>query len=87
MYAGYTFQMEVIVRARQLNGTVAEVRLHCARQSCSDPYVSDDVALECPVCFQVPITFVDRIYGVSKLGAMEIVGYLKGLLQLFTSTT
>jgi hypothetical protein len=26
MYAGYTFQMEVIVRARQLKGTVAEVR-------------------------------------------------------------
>ena len=32
---------------------------------------------------EVPITFVDRIYGESKLGAMEIVGYLKGLLQLF----
>jgi dolichol-phosphate mannosyltransferase len=35
---------------------------------------------------QVPITFVDRIYGVSKLGAMEIVSYLQGVLQLFFST-
>ena len=54
---GYVFQMEVIVRARQLGCSIAEV----------------------------PITFVDRIYGESKLGAMEIVGYLKGLLQLFAS--
>jgi len=35
---------------------------------------------------QVPITFVDRIYGESKLGAMEIVSYLKGLLNLFLTT-
>jgi hypothetical protein len=26
---------------------------------------------------EVPIMFVDRIYGASKLGAMEIVSYLK----------
>jgi dolichol-phosphate mannosyltransferase len=32
---------------------------------------------------EVPITFVDRIYGVSKLGAMEVVAYLKGLIWLF----
>lgn len=32
---------------------------------------------------EVPITFVDRLYGESKLGAMEIVGYLKGLVTLF----
>jgi dolichol-phosphate mannosyltransferase len=35
---------------------------------------------------EVPITFVDRIYGESKLGANEIVMYLKGLLQLFFTT-
>jgi dolichol-phosphate mannosyltransferase len=35
---------------------------------------------------EVPITFVDRIYGESKLGAKEIVLYLKGLLQLFFTT-
>lgn len=34
----------------------------------------------------VPITFVDRIYGESKLGANEIVMYLKGLLNLFFTT-
>ena len=32
---------------------------------------------------QVPITFVDRIYGESKLGANEIIGYLRGLLDIF----
>lgn len=35
---------------------------------------------------EVPITFVDRIYGESKLGAGEIVAYLKGLAQLFLTT-
>ena len=35
---------------------------------------------------EVPITFVDRIYGESKLGAKEIILYLKGLLQLFFTT-
>jgi len=35
---------------------------------------------------EVPITFVDRIYGESKLGANEIIMYLKGLLQLFFTT-
>ncbi|PVU94537.1 hypothetical protein BB561_002472 [Smittium simulii] len=54
---GYVFQMEIMVRARQFNFTVAEV----------------------------PITFVDRVFGESKLGAGEIVGYLKGLYALFTS--
>ncbi|OMJ19636.1 Dolichol-phosphate mannosyltransferase subunit 1 [Smittium culicis] len=34
---------------------------------------------------EVPITFVDRVFGESKLGAGEIVGYIKGLLMLFTS--
>ncbi|KAK2462125.1 hypothetical protein APHAL10511_006588 [Amanita phalloides] len=33
---------------------------------------------------EVPITFVDRIYGESKLGANEIVSYLKGVWTLFT---
>ncbi|KAI0228487.1 Dolichol-phosphate mannosyltransferase subunit 1 [Lamellibrachia satsuma] len=55
---GYVFQMEMIVRARQLNFTIGEV----------------------------PITFVDRVYGQSKLGGSEIVQYLKGLLYLFATT-
>lgn len=32
-----------------------------------------------------PISFVDRLYGESKLGGDEIVGYLKGVWNLFTS--
>mmetsp|Transcript_14210 Transcript_14210/g.36316 ORF Transcript_14210/g.36316 Transcript_14210/m.36316 type:complete len:241 (+) Transcript_14210:25-747(+) len=52
---GYVFQMEMIVRARELGFSIAEV----------------------------PITFVDRFYGVSKLGGSEIVQYLKGLGSLF----
>nr|XP_045012416.1 dolichol-phosphate mannosyltransferase subunit 1 [Jaculus jaculus] len=55
---GYVFQMEVIVRARQLGCTVGEV----------------------------PISFVDRVYGESKLGGNEIVSFLKGLLTLFATT-
>jgi dolichol-phosphate mannosyltransferase len=34
---------------------------------------------------EVPITFVDRLYGDSKLGTGEIVQYLKGLFKLFIS--
>jgi len=32
---------------------------------------------------EVPITFVDRIFGESKLGAGEIVSYLQGVVDLF----
>ena len=32
---------------------------------------------------EVPITVPDRIFGESKLGANEIVSYLKGLMDLF----
>lgn len=56
---GYTFQMEMMYRAKQLGYKVAEV----------------------------PITFVDRVYGESKLGGNEIVGYLRGLWALFISPT
>ena len=35
---------------------------------------------------EVPITFVDRMYGQSKLGTKEIVLYLKGLITLFFTT-
>lgn len=34
---------------------------------------------------EVPINFVDRLYGDSKLGGDEIVGYLKGVWSLFTT--
>lgn len=35
---------------------------------------------------QVPISFVDRLYGESKLGGNEIVSFMKGLLTLFATT-
>lgn len=35
---------------------------------------------------EVPITFVDRVYGESKLGGNEIYQFLKGLLYLFSTT-
>ncbi|KAG0494927.1 hypothetical protein HPP92_005921 [Vanilla planifolia] len=35
---------------------------------------------------EVPITFVDRVFGSSKLGGSEIVEYLKGLIYLFFTT-
>lgn len=56
---GYTFQMEMMVRARQFGCAVEEV----------------------------PITFVDRCFGESKLGAGEIAGYLTGLWTLFTTVS
>ncbi|KAI9218408.1 nucleotide-diphospho-sugar transferase, partial [Blastocladiella britannica] len=35
---------------------------------------------------EVPITFVDRVYGESKMGADEIAQYLLGLFTLFART-
>ncbi|CAG9837232.1 unnamed protein product [Diabrotica balteata] len=55
---GYVFQMEMIIRARELNYSVGEV----------------------------PITFVDRVYGESKLGGSEIVQFVRALLYLFATT-
>ena len=52
---GYTFQMEMMVRAKAMGFTVAEC----------------------------PISFVDRVYGESKLGGDEIVEYAKGVINLF----
>ena len=31
----------------------------------------------------MPIVFVDRVYGKSKLGSNEILLYLKSILELF----
>ncbi|KAK0170866.1 hypothetical protein PV328_008661 [Microctonus aethiopoides] len=35
---------------------------------------------------EVPISFVDRVYGESKLGGSEITQFVKGLLYLFATT-
>jgi len=34
---------------------------------------------------EIPITFVDRFFGESKLGSSEIISYLEGLWSLLTS--
>lgn len=34
---------------------------------------------------ELPITFVDRVYGQSKLGGTEIIQYVKNLLYLFAT--
>lgn len=34
---------------------------------------------------EVPITFVDRFFGESKLGSSEIISYLEGMWSLITS--
>lgn len=47
--------MELMVRAKSMGFTVAEV----------------------------PISFVDRVYGESKLGGDEIVNYAKGVFNLW----
>ncbi|EMR61601.1 putative mannose phospho-dolichol synthase protein [Eutypa lata UCREL1] len=52
---GYSFQMEMMVRAKAMGCSVAEV----------------------------PISFVDRVYGESKLGGDEIVGYAQGVFNLW----
>jgi dolichol-phosphate mannosyltransferase len=52
---GYVFQMELMVLAKSMGYTVAEV----------------------------PISFVDRVYGESKLGGDEIVQYAKGVFNLW----
>jgi dolichol-phosphate mannosyltransferase len=52
---GYVFQMELMVLAKSMGYTVAEV----------------------------PISFVDRVYGDSKLGGDEIVQYATGVLSLW----
>lgn len=55
MPKGYAFQMAIIILAKSMGYTVAEV----------------------------PISFVDRIFGASKLGVNEIFIYLKGVFNLF----
>jgi dolichol-phosphate mannosyltransferase len=52
---GYVFQMELMVLAKSMGYTVAEV----------------------------PISFVDRVYGESKLGGDEIIQYAKGVFSLW----
>ena len=38
------------------------------------------------VCAEVPIVFVDRLYGASKLGGAEVAMFLRGLARLVLTT-
>ena len=55
---GYVFQMEMVMRARSMGYTVAEV----------------------------PITFVERLHGDSKMGFTELPQFLHGILFLMRET-
>ena len=81
---GYVFQMEIIVRAREIGCTIEEVRAGAASQRAAVCRLCRMLSTRCARVprSQVPITFVDRVYGFSKLGNAEIVGYLKGLWSL-----
>ena len=70
------------MRARELGYTVGEVR-QCPE---TNKPINPPPPPHHLVPFQVPISFVDRVYGESKLGGMEVVSYAKGLLQLFATT-
>lgn len=73
--------MSVSVRVRLR--LQAEALFLC--QECCTPTLKTDFTVY--VFFnQVPISFVDRVYGESKLGGNEIVSFLKGLLTLFATT-
>lgn len=76
---GYVFQMEMIVRARQLGFSIGEVSQF--NSSFTIPSIQSYF-----MSFQVPISFVDRVYGESKLGGSEIIHFAKGLLYLFATT-
>ena len=83
---GYVFQMEMLVRANAMNYRVAEVRHWAPRARRRFEGTRPETRGGRDGrggSHQVPITFVDRLYGESKLGAMEIVMYLKGLMGLF----
>lgn len=45
-------------------------------------YTIEEVTSKNNLFCKVPIVFVDRLYGESKLGANEIVIYLKGVWKL-----
>jgi hypothetical protein len=45
-------------------------------------YTSNNLYL---LLYQVPITFVDRVYGESKLGTNEIYQFASSLLYLFAT--
>ena len=62
-------------------GSLVQSIYHPLRPACID-FLCFDTRFP----LQVPISFVDRFYGDSKLGGKEIVSFVKGLLTLFATT-
>ena len=83
------FQMEMIVRATRKGYHIEEV-CHCDVSFfvCNDHLLAlvNEMKSWLSSYLQVPITFVDRVFGISKLGGSEIVEYLKGLVYLLLTT-
>ena len=77
--------MEMIIRARQLNYSIGEVKYHCSENFLWIIY-EPMILITFSWLLQVPISFVDRVYGESKLGGSEIFQFAKALLYLFATT-
>ncbi|KCV73227.1 dolichol-phosphate mannosyltransferase [Fonticula alba] len=90
---GYGFQMEVAVRASRFRDEALVPEGREIQWSSAEPRntshrdLSDEITILSPAggyrIAEVPITFVDRLYGQSKLGPNEITAYLKGVWRLF----
>ena len=79
---------QVVSKVRGRRGAFRRRSGHADARGRSQGYVFQmEVIVRCKLnglrIEEVPITFVDRFYGESKLGGAEIVGFLKGLLHLF----
>lgn len=86
---GYVFQMEKIVRATRKGYHIEEVSpvsSYTIYTYINHYFMIHMMILLCLLHLQVPITFVDRVFGTSKLGGSEIVEYLKGLVYLLLTT-
>ncbi|BBH03560.1 Nucleotide-diphospho-sugar transferases superfamily protein [Prunus dulcis] len=99
---GYVFQMEMIVRASRKGYHIEEIPTEIKNHNIvyhaihfyfgstgnCESLVANVQMLEYVDEMQarVPISFVDRVYGISKLGGSEIVEYLKGLAYLLVTT-
>lgn len=92
--ANFLAHMALGAKSSDLTGSFRLFRADCLKRIMAD-MVTDGYVFQMEVIVraerlgyrigQVPIAFVDRLYGESKLGAGEIVKYLQGLAQLFAT--
>lgn len=75
---GYAFQMEIICRAWLSRwADIVKKSDHNTAYADENRSDTDPIKIE-----EVGINFCDRVYGQSKLGTGEIIGFIKGLLEL-----